>query len=150
MDSSSLHKRYTAAIVFFLVIILFIVFLFWLFFLNGAYMLTSLAVKEPYEKYPNSVWVSEDPEIYMTVSESPYTTGGSFVVKDGQRTEVSIYVMRAESRVIISALSSNGNVHTVLLEGDSVRVKASEISFRVTFDELFDGRYSTIVLKRQA
>ena len=144
MDSSSLHKRYTAAIVFFLIIILFIVFLFWLF------LLTSLAVKEPYEKYPNSVWVSEDPEIYMTVSESPYTTGGSFVVKDGQRTEVSIYVMRAESRVIISALSSNGNVHTVLLEGDSVRVKASEISFRVTFDELFDGRYSTIVLKRQA
>lgn len=112
-------------------------------------MLTSLVLKEPYEEYPNSTWISEEPTIFMTVSDSPYTTGRSYIVKDGERIPVSIYVMRAESHVIISALSSNEKNHNILLEGDNVRVRASEISFHVTVDELFDGMYSTIVLKRQ-
>ena len=149
MDSFSPHRQLSATIVFLVVILLFVLFFFWLFFLNGTYMLTSLVIKEPYEEYPNSSWVSEDPVIFMTIPESPLMKQESYVVIDGERIPVSIYVMRAESHVIISTFSPNEKTHTILLEGNDVRVSGSEISFHVTTDVLFDGMYSTIVLKRQ-
>ncbi len=115
---------------------------------RGLLML-GLGPKPLYEEYPNTVWVSSEPLIYMTVSSSPYDCSGSYLVVNGEKIEVVLYISQREGHAHISLLSSDGKSGRTVLEGDHVRVSDSEISWNVTNDELFDGAYSTIILERQ-
>lgn len=105
--------------------------------------------KPLYEEYPNTLWVSNDPQIYMTVSASPYDHSESYLVVNGEKKEVVLYISQLEDHAHISFLSADGNSGRAVLEGDHVRVSDYEISWNVTNDEVFDWAYSTIILERQ-
>ena len=119
-----------------------------LFIAGHMIQLTDLGPKPLYEEYPNSIWISDEPTIYMTVSDSPYSENGSYLIVEGERIPVNVFITEKEDRAIISQPSSDGKVENVLLEGDHVRINDKEISFEVTYDELFSGKYTSITLKR--
>lgn len=147
MGSSSAIKKISIIIATLLVIILL---LYCTSFAWGrGLLLLGFGPKPLYEEYPNTVWVSSDPQIYMTVSPSPYDRTGSYLVVNGETIEVVLYISQLEGHAHISLLSSDGKAGRTVLEGDRVRVSDSEISWNVTNDELFDGAYSTITLERQ-
>ena len=112
-------------------------------------ILLGFGPKPLYEEYPNTVWVSNDPQIYMTVSSSPYDHSGSYVVVNGEKIEVVLYISKREDLAHINLLSADGKSGTTVLVGDHVRINDSEISWNVTHDYLFDEAYSTITLERQ-
>ena len=147
MDLLSTSRKIFIIVVSLMVIILLLYFT--SFAWGRGLLLLGVGSKPLYEEYPNTVWASSDPQIYMTVSPSPYDRSESYLVLNGEKIDVVLYISQREDHVHISLLSSDGETGRTVLEGDRVRVSDSEISWNVTYDELFNGAYSTIILERQ-
>ena len=112
-------------------------------------LLLGFGPKPLYEVYPTTVWASSDPQINMTVSDNPYDRFGSYLVVNGEKIQVVIYISQREDVADISVLSSDGKGRRTVLLGEHVRVSDSTISFSVTEDKLYGGKYSIIILERQ-
>lgn len=147
MGSSSTTKKVSIIIATLLVIVL--LFCCTSFAWGRGLLMLGFGPKPLYEEYPNTAWVSRDPQIYMTVSSSPYDSSGSYIVINGETIDIVLYISQREDHAHISLLSSDGKPERAVLEGNHVRISDSEISWIVTNDELFNGEYSTIILERQ-
>ena len=148
MDLSSMAKKYlkvclivlgTIAGIAFLLTILFAPFLGRIFIMFGW-------VSGPYNN-PGSIWVSNEPEIYMEISPSHRVDESTcYVVVDQEKIPVWILVQPDRPYVFIESVT---DPHTHLLTGDLLSCSKNSFVFKVTEDELFSGKYEEITLVRQ-
>ena len=121
--------------------------------LFGAMAIGLVAVK-PFERdkgpydFPDSVWVSESPQIELHVSHDHVIEHSeAFLIVDGERIDVDI-ALEANSYPVRISVKGENSLEAVLIEGTLSSVKEGEISFEVERDRVYGGAYRTITLRR--
>ena len=117
-----------------------------------AAMVTVLVIgleqtKGPYD-CPDSVWVSDSPQIELHVShDHGIETSEAFLIVDGERIDVDVYLETNRYPVRIRTKGVN-SLEAVLIEGTLSSVEKGEVSFTVEKDRVYGGAYRTITLRR--
>lgn len=116
--------------------------------LSGCDDLLFLVVKRPYE-YPNTKWVSMDPDIYFTINASGKDSGELSV--NGKKVGITIDFRSDLVWLLINSVDSTGYDKAIILKGTG---KYSSTKMTLLVDEvvrtdLIDPSLKEIVFTRQ-
>ncbi len=110
-----------------------------------------LLIKTPYD-YPDTIWVSDDPQIILHVSSKGYDyLTEAFILKDNNKLPI---VFLADPKRITAEIyaaqdysSNNLSLEKALLIVEC-KYKKDKVVMSIVKDRIFDGCYSTITLLR--
>jgi len=106
-----------------------------------------VATNGPYD-YPNSMWISESPEIVLCVGEKGRVDEATAsVVIGGEKVPVTIVVQNGRPVYFYSSPTSY-RIDERLLTGEVNSATKDKVVISVQDDHLFNGKYETITLKR--
>lgn len=151
MDFYSI-KRIVGIVVGFTCVIL-AVSLFFLLPVGRGFAAIGMMAKTPYD-YPGSSWYSEDPQIWLEVSNEMKAEPNCCTAKmlDGNQTISVIFIADPlQSKVAIYRDTKSDILYSdnLLIEGEMLLSTKEVFSFRVVNDSLYNGQYKTITLNRK-
>lgn len=116
-------------------------------FLGRLAKITGL-VSGPYD-HPNSIWVSDDPEIVLQVSSSRSVEESiCYIVVDSTKIQVNFLAQPDRELVMIRPKDQTPSSSNFLIMGRLVYCTKDEIVFEVVEDNLFSGKYQEITMIR--
>ncbi len=110
-----------------------------------------IPVKSPY-KYPDSIWISESPEIVLHVSPDKDvemgSSGGSkaYIIVEDEKIPVDILIERGRYAIICK--EGKHDAGSTLLGGHLNKVTNKEVIIQIQEDYVYGGKYTEITLKR--
>lgn len=113
-----------------------------------------LLAKTPFD-YPGSKWQCNEPAMTIQVSNDRNTsqkTSSAYLFFGKERIPISVTIDPLQSVIVVykDNHSRIKDEKDLLIEGEIVCSTKRKMSFRVTKDNLFDGRYNIIVLRRES
>ena len=101
--------------------------------------------KTPYD-YPDSIWVSKDPYIYLHVVDQYSYNAESYIIINGERIPVVFFAEKKSATCYIVTSKPDGDSESLLIM--EYECFSDRIELKVLHDYCFDGQYDSIVMYR--